>query len=88
MDLENLKDKVLICVECGEEFVFTISAQEYFLEKGFTEEPKRCKHCYTNRKKEKRQQLKDAGRRAHTTKTSGSSYNSRTNNRHWPSDSK
>lgn len=45
--------KILICVECGEEFVFTAGAQEYFAEKGYTEDPKRCKHCYTIHKKNK-----------------------------------
>ena len=63
MELEPLHDKVLICADCGEEFVFTVSAQKYFLEKGFTEEPKRCKFCYTKLKKEKRQQQKEADRK-------------------------
>jgi hypothetical protein len=34
--------KILICADCGEEFVFTIKAQEYFAEKGYTEDPKLC----------------------------------------------
>ena len=63
MDLEPLQDRILICADCNKEFVFTIGAQEYFLEKGFTEEPKRCKSCYTQLKKEKRQQQKVATRR-------------------------
>ncbi len=46
--------KILICVECGQEFVFTAGAQEYFAEKGYTEDPKRCKHCYMNHKRDKR----------------------------------
>jgi len=46
--------KILICVECGQEFVFTTNAQEYFAEKGYTEDPKRCKHCYMIHKREKR----------------------------------
>ena len=65
MDLEPLQDKVLICVDCNEEFVFTVSAQEYFLEKGFTEEPKRCKSCYTQLKKEKRQQQRQMSHQSH-----------------------
>ena len=48
------KDKILICVDCGEEFVFTISAQEYFAQRGFTEDPKRCKSCYMLLKRNKR----------------------------------
>ena len=42
----NLEHKILICVDCEEEFIFTAGAQEYFAEKGYTEDPKRCKHCY------------------------------------------
>ena len=42
----QFQDKILICRDCGEEFVFTVSAQQYFAERGFAEEPKRCKACY------------------------------------------
>jgi len=59
MELEPLQDKILICVDCNEEFVFTISAQEYFLKRGIVEEPKRCKSCYTALKKQKRQEKKE-----------------------------
>lgn len=37
---------VIVCVDCGEEFVFPVSAQEYFEEKGYQHQPKRCKHCH------------------------------------------
>ncbi|MEW5923870.1 MAG: zinc-ribbon domain containing protein [Candidatus Zixiibacteriota bacterium] len=50
----GFEPKVLICVECGQEFVFTANAQEYFAEKGYTEDPKRCKHCYMKHKRDKR----------------------------------
>ncbi len=43
---KHFKVKILICVDCKEEFAFTESAQEYFAEKGFTEDPKRCRTCY------------------------------------------
>ena len=46
--------KILVCVECGEEFVFTVNAQEYFADRGYNEEPKRCKHCYMQHKRDKR----------------------------------
>jgi hypothetical protein len=59
MEEERLKDKILICVDCNEEFVFTVAAQEYFLERGISEEPKRCKSCYMQLKKGKRQQQKE-----------------------------
>ena len=42
----GFSNSILICVDCGEEFVFTASAQEYFAERGFTDPPKRCKSCY------------------------------------------
>jgi hypothetical protein len=48
--------KILICADCGEEFVFTVQAQEYFAEKGYTEDPKLGKACYMLRKREKKQQ--------------------------------
>jgi len=50
----RFEPKILRCVECGEEFVFTVSAQEYFAERGYNEDPKRCKHCYVKHKREKR----------------------------------
>ncbi len=46
--------RVLICCECGEEFVFTSAAQEYFADRGYTEDPKRCKTCHTKYKKSQR----------------------------------
>ena len=43
-------DKVLVCKDCGQEFTFTAGEQEFYAEKGFTNEPQRCKACRTNRK--------------------------------------
>ena len=48
----GLEPKFLICTECNEEFVFTIQAQEYFAERGYSEDPKRCKSCHTCTKKD------------------------------------
>ncbi len=42
-------DKVLKCMECGSEFVFTAGEQMFFADKGFKNEPKRCKACKPNR---------------------------------------
>ena len=50
----GLEPKILICNECNEEFVFTVAAQEYFLERGYSEDPKRCKTCHTQYKKSQR----------------------------------
>ena len=44
------EDKTLICKECGGEFIFTAGEQEFYAEKGFENEPGRCKNCRDNRK--------------------------------------
>ena len=41
-------DRVLKCAECGAEFVFTAGEQMFFSNKGFKNEPKRCKACKVN----------------------------------------
>lgn len=50
------EDKTLKCKECGEEFVFTAGEQEFYAEKGFVNEPQRCKNCRDARKKAAREQ--------------------------------
>ena len=44
------EDKVLTCRDCGQEFVFTVGEQEFYEEKGFTNEPSRCRECRQARK--------------------------------------
>ena len=44
------EDKTLVCKECGNEFVFTAGEQEFYAEKGFENEPQRCKDCRQARK--------------------------------------
>ena len=44
------EDKVLVCADCGKEFIWTAGEQEFYAEKGFTNEPKRCKECRSARK--------------------------------------
>ena len=44
------EDKTLTCKECGKEFVFTAGEQEFYAEKGFENEPQRCKECREARK--------------------------------------
>lgn len=43
------RDKTLKCAECGSEFVFTAGEQQFYAEKGFRNEPKRCKACKAKR---------------------------------------
>jgi CxxC-x17-CxxC domain-containing protein len=42
-------DKILKCVDCGEQFVFSAGEQLFFSEKQFEHEPKRCKKCKAKR---------------------------------------
>lgn len=44
------EDKVLTCRDCGQEFVFSASEQEFFASKGFTNEPGRCPSCRAAKK--------------------------------------
>ena len=46
------EDKTLVCKDCGNEFVFTAGEQEFYAEKGFENEPQRCKACRDARKAE------------------------------------
>jgi CxxC-x17-CxxC domain-containing protein len=43
-------DKTLSCVECAGDFIFTRNEQAFYSERGFTNEPKRCKNCRDKRK--------------------------------------
>ena len=38
-------DKTLTCKDCGAEFTFTAREQAFYAEKGFENEPTRCKAC-------------------------------------------
>ena len=44
------EDKTLTCRDCGNEFNFTAGEQEFFVQKGFTNEPGRCPECRSARK--------------------------------------
>ena len=44
------EDKTLVCKECGKEFVFSAGEQEFYAERGFQNEPQRCKACRDARK--------------------------------------
>jgi CxxC-x17-CxxC domain-containing protein len=45
----EFQDKVLTCIDCGAEFVFTSGEQLFFHDKQFKNEPKRCKACKSKR---------------------------------------
>jgi CxxC-x17-CxxC domain-containing protein len=42
-------DKSIKCSDCGSDFTFSMSEQEFFAEKGYTNDPKRCRLCRANR---------------------------------------
>jgi CxxC-x17-CxxC domain-containing protein len=55
------EDKYLVCKDCGNEFLFSASEQEFYAEKGFENEPGRCPDC----------------RRAHKQQRNGGNFRSR-----------
>jgi CxxC-x17-CxxC domain-containing protein len=45
----EFQDKMLKCIDCGTDFVFTAGEQLFFHDKQFKNEPKRCKSCKAKR---------------------------------------
>lgn len=45
----ELIDRELTCTQCGKTFVFSADEQQFFREKGVTNDPKRCKQCKSPR---------------------------------------
>lgn len=52
-------DKVLECKNCGKDFIFSASEQEFFAERGYHNDPAKCKDCrkLAKKQKESRQSL-------------------------------
>ena len=44
------EDKTLVCKDCGNEFIFSAGEQAFYAEKGFQNEPTRCRDCRMARK--------------------------------------
>lgn len=42
-------DRLLTCIDCGREFIFTAGEQLFFFDKQFKNDPKRCKPCKSKR---------------------------------------
>ena len=49
-------DRTLVCVDCGAEFVHSAEDQEFYTQKGFVSDPKRCPSCRAARRT-----MRDAG---------------------------
>ncbi len=54
------EDKTLTCKDCGAEFIFSAGEQEFYAEKGFENEPARCRDC-RNAKKQSRESGERSG---------------------------
>ncbi len=50
------EDKTLVCKDCGKEFIFSAGEQEFYHERGFENEPVRCRDC-----RDKRRRNRDGG---------------------------
>ncbi len=46
----SYEDKNITCVDCSSEFVHSAEDQARYAERGFTNEPKRCRPCREQRK--------------------------------------
>ena len=60
-------EQILTCADCGVQFPFTVSEQEFFAEKGFNNPPRRCKACRAAAKAD-RGQGGSAGGRSYGTR--------------------
>jgi len=45
----EFSDRVLKCVDCGQDFAFTAGEQLFFFDKQFKNDPKHCKLCKAKR---------------------------------------
>jgi CxxC-x17-CxxC domain-containing protein len=44
-DNSEIADKNILCIDCGEDFNWTVGEQVFFRDKGLQNPPKRCKGC-------------------------------------------
>ena len=45
----DYQDRPITCVDCGDDFIWTVGEQVFFHDKGLQNEPKRCKACKAKR---------------------------------------
>jgi CxxC-x17-CxxC domain-containing protein len=55
-DASPAQDKLLACVDCGAQFVFSVRDQAFYQERGY-QAPRRCKACRDKRKSSQHQVL-------------------------------
>lgn len=46
----SFQDQTLKCKDCGADFVWTASEQDFYAQKGFQNSPQRCPDCRAKRK--------------------------------------
>jgi CxxC-x17-CxxC domain-containing protein len=46
----RMENKTLTCKDCGNDFIFSVRDQQFYAEKGFENEPQRCRDCRSARK--------------------------------------
>ncbi len=44
-DSPSLEDTDIACIDCGQDFVWTVGEQVFFRDKGLQNPPKRCQDC-------------------------------------------
>ncbi len=48
--LTTYTDRTLACVDCGVDFIHSSADQEFYAQKGFASDPKRCTSCRASRR--------------------------------------
>lgn len=66
-------DKTLTCADCGTQFVFTASEQDFYGQRGFSE-PKRCSSCRASRKAARGDSGSSYGSGSYSSSSYGNSY--------------
>jgi CxxC-x17-CxxC domain-containing protein len=46
----SFQDKEMTCRDCGQQFIWTAGEQDFYAQRGFTNEPSRCPDCRRARK--------------------------------------
>ncbi|HXG83497.1 MAG TPA: zinc-ribbon domain containing protein [Pyrinomonadaceae bacterium] len=44
-DNAEIEDENIVCIDCGNQFVWTVGEQIFFRDKGLENPPKRCREC-------------------------------------------
>lgn len=55
----EVKDKQLECTKCGKTFTFTAKEAQSFLDKGLTNEPKKCPACRAAERAKKQNKVRE-----------------------------